>query len=55
VVRLFHFAFGMLLYNLWRLVDFLIQLSMDGYEMRYKPRVKSKRFINAIVDNRLLG
>lgn len=55
VVRLFHFAFGMLLYNLWRLIDFLIQRSMDGYETRSKPRVKAKRFINAIEKRSLLA
>lgn len=55
VIRMFHFAFGMLLYNLWRLVDFLVQESMDGYETRYKPRVKSKRFINAIYSMSLLA
>lgn len=54
-IRLFYFAFGMLLYNLWRLVDFLIQQSMEEYETRYKPRVKAKPFINAIENNRLLG
>ncbi|WP_232688479.1 transposase [Halobacterium zhouii] len=54
VVRLFHFAFGMLLYNLWRLIDFLIQQSIEVYETRSKPRVKAKRFINAVEARRLL-
>lgn len=54
VVRLFHFAFGILLYNMWRLIDFLIQLSIDEYEVRTKPRLKAKRFINAVKSRKLL-
>lgn len=53
-VRLFHFAFGMLLYNLWRLIDFLIQKSLEGREQRTEPRLKAKRFINAIEARKLL-
>lgn len=55
VIRLFHFAFGVLMYNLWRLIDFLIQQSIEGCEVRYKPRLKAKRFINAIRTQKLLG
>ena len=47
-VRLFHFVFGVLLYNLWRLIDFLVQQSIEDCEVRYKPRLKAKRFINVI-------
>ena len=54
VVRLFHFAFGILLYNMWRLIDFLIQLSIDEVEVRTKPRLKAKRFINAVKSRKLL-
>ena len=46
-VRLFHFGFGMLVYNMWLLVDFLIQLSLDG-EQRTKPRLKAKRFLRLV-------
>ncbi|WP_435182082.1 transposase [Halorussus sp. AFM4] len=53
-VRLFHFAFSALLYNLWRLVDFLVQKSLDMLETREKPRVKAKRFVNAVKSQRLL-
>lgn len=55
IVRLFHFAFGMLWYNLWRIIDFLIQQSMDEYETRIKPRVKAKRFVNAMEKRSLLA
>lgn len=54
VVRLFHIAFGVLLYNMWRLIDFLIQLSIDEVEVRTKPRLKAKRFINAVKSRKLL-
>lgn len=54
LVRLFHFLFGMLVYNLWRIVDFLIQQDMER-ELRWKPRVKAIRFVNAIRGSRLLG
>lgn len=44
-VRLFYFGFAVLLYNMWLLVDLLVQLSLD-IEHRYKPRVTAKRFLN---------
>ncbi|MDS0477405.1 transposase [Natrinema sp. 1APR25-10V2] len=42
-VRLFHFGFGVLLYNMWLLVDFLVQDKIDG-EFRPKPRLTASRF-----------
>ena len=42
-VRLFHFGFGALLYNMWLLVDFLVQVSMD-LPVRSKPRLVAGRF-----------
>lgn len=42
-VRLYHFGIGVLLYDLWLLVDFLVQVSMEG-TFRSKPRVTSERF-----------
>jgi IS4 transposase len=42
-VRLFHFGFAVLLYNMWLLVDFLVQVSMEG-EVRSKPRITATRF-----------
>ena len=45
VVRLFYFGFAVLLYNMWLLVDLLVQLSLD-VEYRRKPRVTAKRFLN---------
>lgn len=44
-VRLFYFGFAVLLYNMWLLVDLLVQTSLD-IDHRYKPRVTAKRFLN---------
>jgi hypothetical protein len=35
-VRLFYFIFAVLLYNIWRLTDFLLKAGIDG-EMEYAP------------------
>jgi IS4 transposase len=43
-VRLFHFGFAMLLYDMWLLVDLLVQRSLDIVEFRTKPRVIAPRF-----------
>jgi hypothetical protein len=43
-VRLFHFGFAVLLYDLWLLVDFLAQTMLDVVEFRSKPRVTAARF-----------
>ncbi|MHC3439727.1 hypothetical protein ACYJ1Y_16955 [Natrialbaceae archaeon A-gly3] len=43
-IRLFHFGFAVLLYDLWLLVDFLVQSLIDIVEFRTKPRVTSPRF-----------
>ena len=43
-VRLFHFGFAVLLYDMWLLVDFLVQTSLDIVEFRTKPRVTAPRF-----------
>ena len=43
-VRLFHFGFAMLLYDMWLLVDLLVQLSLRITEFRTKPRVTAPRF-----------
>lgn len=36
-VRLFHFSFTILLYDMWLLVDFLVQTSLDIVEFPTKP------------------
>jgi len=46
-VRLFYFGFAVLLYDMWLLVDLLVQVSLD-IEHRYKPRVTAKRFLNTV-------
>jgi hypothetical protein len=43
-VRLFHFGFAVLLYDMWVLVDFLVQVSLDIVEYRVKPRITAGRF-----------
>ena len=43
-IRLFHFGFAVLLYDLWLLVDFLVRTSIDIVEFRTKPRVRAPRF-----------
>ena len=43
-VRLFHFGFAMLLYDMWLLVDLLVQRSLGMIESRTKPRVIAPRF-----------
>ena len=43
-VRLFHFGFAMLLYDMWLLVDLLVQLSLDVVDFRTKPRGGHPRF-----------
>jgi hypothetical protein len=43
-VRLFHFGFAVLLYDLWLLVDGLVQISLGVVEFRPKPRVTAPRF-----------
>jgi len=42
-VRLFHFGFAVLLYNMWLLVDFLVQVSMQG-DVQPKPEITADRF-----------
>jgi len=52
-VRLFHFGFAMLLYDMWLLVDLLVQRSLDIVEFRTKPRVIAPRF-RAFLRRRLI-
>ena len=46
-VRLFNFTFAALLYNLWRLTDFLVKISMDR-EIRSQPVVTARTFVRAV-------
>ena len=43
-VRSFHFGFVVLLYSMWLLVDFLVQVSLDVAEFRPTPRVTADQF-----------
>jgi hypothetical protein len=47
-IRVFYFGFAVLLYNMWLLVDLLVQKSFDVEEHRYKPRVTANRFLNIV-------
>ncbi len=46
-VRLFGFTFAALLYNLWRLTDYLVKVGM-GRDIRSPPVVTAKTFVRAI-------
>ena len=43
--RFFNFAFACVLYNVWRLVDMLVKLAIDGENQSYKPRVDANQFL----------
>lgn len=45
VVRFFYFGFAVLVYNMWLLVDLIVQFSLGENRPR-KPRVTAKRFLN---------
>lgn len=45
--RLFNFTFAALLYNLWRLTDFLVKVGMDQ-EIRSPPVVTARTFVRAV-------
>jgi len=46
-VRLFSFMFAALLYNLWRLTDFLVKAGL-GRDIRSPPVVTAKTFVRAV-------
>ncbi|TKX43477.1 ISNCY family transposase [Halorubrum sp. SD690R] len=46
-VRLFNFTFAALLYNLWRLTDFLVKVGMER-EIRSLPVVAARTFVRAV-------
>jgi putative transposase len=43
--RFFNFAFACVLYNVWRLVDLLVKLAIDGENTSYAPRVDANQFL----------
>lgn len=47
-IRLFYFVFAVLLYNIWRLTDFLLKASVDG-EMDYAPVLTAGECVELIV------
>jgi len=47
-VRLFYFVFAVLLYNIWRLTDFLLKAGVDG-EMEYTPVLTAGECVEIIV------
>jgi len=46
-VRLFNFTFAAMLYNLWRLTDFLVKVGMER-EIRSPPVVTARTFVRAV-------
>ena len=46
-VRLFNFTIAALLYNLWRLTDFLVKVGLDR-EVRSPPVVTARTFVRAV-------
>ena len=47
-VRLFYFVFAVLLYNIWRLTDFLLKAGVDS-EMDYAPVLTAGRCVEIVV------
>lgn len=47
-VRLFHFGFAAILYDMWLLVDFLLKLGFDEMAYRIKPHLPAKRFMQLV-------
>jgi putative transposase len=43
--RFFNFAFACVLYNVWRLVDLLVKLALDGEHRSYTPLVDANQFL----------
>jgi putative transposase len=43
--RFFNFTFACVLYNVWRLVDLLVKLVIDGENRTYAPRVDANQFL----------
>ena len=46
-VRVFYFGFAVILYDMWLLVDLLIQINLN-IERRLKPRVPARTFLNIV-------
>lgn len=47
-VRWFHFGFAAVVYNMWLLVDFLVQDRIGVITVRSKPRVTLRRFLKKL-------
>lgn len=47
-MRLFHFGFAVILYNMWLLVDFLLKMSFDELAYRITPQLPAKRFMKLV-------
>lgn len=43
--RFFNFVFACVLYNVWRLVDLLVKLAIEGKNATYAPRVDANQFL----------
>ncbi len=43
--RFFNVAFACVLYNVWRFVDLLVKLTIDGENRTYAPLVDANQFL----------
>jgi hypothetical protein len=46
-VRVFYFGFAVILYDMWLVVDLLVQISLT-VKQRLKPRVPARTFLNIV-------
>jgi hypothetical protein len=46
-VRVFYFGFAVILYDMWLVVELLVQISLDVGQ-RLKPRVPARTFLNIV-------
>jgi len=43
--RFFNFVFACVLYNVWRLVDLLVKVELEGENAEYAPRIDANQFL----------
>jgi len=51
-VRLFYFVFAVLLYNVWRLTDFLLKAGVDG-DMNYAPVLTAGECVEMVASGQI--
>jgi len=48
--RFFNFVFACVLYNVWRLVDLLVKVEIEGENAEYAPRIDANQFLTVAKD-----